>query len=437
MMKSKQTTALVIALTLGLGACSNASQLLEGVTGEKDTKLPGTREAILTNNQTPTPSAEGAKDPVVVPAAVDNSSWLQPGGSASNAPGNLAAGASLARAWSVNAGEGSSSSGRLVASPIVVGGTVYVLDAETRVNAVSSSGSRAWSVSLVPEKADPDGVIGGGLASDGSRIYATTGFGEAIALDARSGTIAWRKKVNVSLRAAPTVSDGVMYFTGVSNEVIALRTNDGSEVWRTEGTGQRVSIIGSTSPAVAKDVIVIPTTTGDVMAYNANDGFPTWADSLASSDPVTASANIGAVGGRPVIDGNQVFAISNAGKLAAISLANGERQWAEEMSGTQTPWVAGDYVFVIANGKTMTAVSRRNGAVRWTQSLPGKTWAGPVLAGGRLLAVGSNGQLASLSPQTGQVLSTSEQGSAFYIAPVVASGMVYLLADDGTLSALR
>ena len=279
MMTSKQTRALVIALTLGLGACSSASQLLEGVTGEKDTKLPGQREAILTTNQTPTASTEGASDPVVVPAAVDNSSWLQPGGSASNAPGNLAAGASLARAWSVSAGEGSSSDGRLVASPIVVGGTVYVLDAATRVNAVSSSGSRAWSVSLVPGKADPDGVIGGGLASDGTRIYATTGFGEAVALDARTGTIAWRKKVNVSLRAAPTVSDDVMYFTGVGNEVIALRTSDGSEVWRTEGTGQRVSIIGSTSPAVAKDVIVIPTTTGDVMAYNVRDGFPTWADS--------------------------------------------------------------------------------------------------------------------------------------------------------------
>ncbi|MFO0991900.1 MAG: PQQ-binding-like beta-propeller repeat protein [Hyphomicrobiales bacterium] len=437
MITSKRTSALAIALALGLGACSSASQLLEGVTGEKDTKLPGQRENILTTTQTPTPSAEGASEPVVVPAAVDNSSWLQPGGSASNAPGNLAAGASLARAWSVSAGEGSSSDGRLVASPIVVGGTVYVLDAATRVNAITSGGSRAWSVSLVPEKADPDGIIGGGLASDGSRIYATTGFGEAVALDARTGTIAWRKKINVSLRAAPTVTDDVMYFTGVGNEVIALRTSDGSEVWRTEGTGQRVSIIGSTSPAVAKDVIVIPTTTGDVMAYNTRDGFPAWADSLASSDPVTAAANIGAVGGRPVIDGNQVFAISNAGKLAAISLANGERQWAEEMSGTQTPWVAGDYVFVITNNKVMTAVSRRNGAVKWTQTLPGKSWAGPVLAGGRLLAVSADGKLASLSPQTGQVLATSEQGGAYYIAPVVAGGMVYILDDDGKLSALR
>ncbi|MBL8906115.1 MAG: PQQ-like beta-propeller repeat protein, partial [Rhizobiales bacterium] len=298
MSTARQTRALVLVLTLGLGACSSASQLLEGVTGEKDTKLPGQREAILSTSQVPVTSTAAATDPVVVPAAVDNSSWLQPGGSASNAPGNLAAGATLARAWSVNAGEGSSSTGRLVASPIVVGGTVYVLDAKSRVNAVTSGGSRAWSVSLVPGKADPDGVIGGGLASDGTRIYATTGFGEAIALDARTGTIAWRKKLNVSLRAAPTVHDGVMYFTGIANEVFALRTSDGSEIWRTEGTGQRVSIIGSTSPAVARDVVVVPTTTGDVMAYNVQDGFPTWADSLASSDPVTASANIGAVGGR-------------------------------------------------------------------------------------------------------------------------------------------
>ena len=434
-MRLQITSALVLSLLLG--ACSGASQLLEGVTGEKDTVLPGKREAYLTPTQSPTPTVESSSDPVVVPAAIDNQSWLQPGGSASNAPGNLAAGGSLSRIWSVRAGEGSSTDGRLVASPIVVGGTVYVMDSTTRVSAITANGGRAWSVSLVPAKADPEGIFGGGLASDGSQIYATTAFGEAIALTANSGALVWRKKMPVSLRAAPTVSDGIMYFTGVSNEVFALRTSDGSQVWSTEGTGQRASIIGSTSPAVDKGVVVVPTTTGEVMAYNVSDGFSTWTDSLTSSDPVTAAANIGAIAGRPVIDGEHVYAISNAGKLASISLANGERVWAEELSGTQTPWVAGDYVFVIANGRTLTAVSRRNGAVRWTADLPGKLWAGPVMAGGRLLAVSSDGKLAAVSPQSGEVVSNTKPGSAFYIAPVVANGVVYILADDGTLTALR
>ena len=125
------------------------------------------------------------------------------------------------------------------------------------------------------------------------------------------------------------------------------------------------------------------------------------------------------------------------GTFASISLANGERLWAEELSGTQTPWVAGDYVFVIANGRTLTAVSRRNGAVRWTVDLPGKLWAGPVMAGGRLLSVSSDGKLAAVSPQSGEIVSNSKPGGAYYIAPVVASGVVYILADDGTLTALR
>jgi outer membrane protein assembly factor BamB len=410
--------SLALGLTLLLGACSGASQLLEGVTGEKDTVLPGKREVYLTPSEAPARTVESSSDPVVVPAAVDNQSWLQPGGSASNAPGNLAAGGSLSRIWSVRAGEGSSSDGRLVASPIVVGGTVYVMDSATRVSAITGNGARAWSVSLVPAKADPEGIFGGGLASDGSHIYATTAFGEAIALTANSGGLVWRKKMPASLRAA-------------------LRTSDGSPVWSTEGTGQRASIIGSTSPAVAKGVVVVPTTTGEVMAYNVTDGFSTWTDSLTSSDPVTAAANIGAIAGRPVIDGEHVYAISNAGKLASISLANGERVWAEELSGTQTPWVAGDYVFVIANGRTLTAVSRRNGAVRWTADLPGKLWAGPVMAGGRLLAVSSDGRLAAVSPQSGEIVSNTQPGGAFYIAPVVANGVVYILADDGTLTALR
>lgn len=427
----------ILATSVFLTGCGSASKLLEGVTGEKDVVLPGKRESVLSPSESSAPQNETSSEPIVIPTAETNSSWAQPGGQATNSFGNLSAGATLSRAWAASAGEGTSGDGRIVASPIIVGGTAYVLDSRSNVTAIrTSGGGQAWRVSLIPEGKSTR-AFGGGLASDGQRVYATSVFGEALALDASTGAILWRKKLGAPVRAAPTVANGTIYFTGSSNEVFALRASDGGEVWKYQGTGGRATIASSPSPAVSQGFVVIPTTAGEIIAFNSSDGLEAWSDALTSNDPTATATNIGSVAGRPVIEGGQVFAISNAGRMAAFSLQSGDRQWTRDISGSQTPWVAGDHVFVIINGKTLMALSRRTGAVRWSKELPGKIWAGPVLGGGRLLVVSSDGQLASISAQTGEVLNTTKVGDSFYIAPVIANGTVYLLSDDAQLIALR
>jgi outer membrane protein assembly factor BamB len=434
--RQNQLAALVLSAIL-LSGCSSASKLLNDVTGETDTVLPGKRESVAAPGANADAPVVDTSEAIVIPAAQTNATWSQPGGSPTNALGNLALGPSLTRIWTANGGEGSSSEGRIVASPIVANGAVYVLDSETRVTALSANGgAKLWQVSLVPE-GKKHGGFGGGLAADGGRLYATTPYGEALALDASSGGVVWRKKLEAPVRAAPTVADGVIYFTGSSNEVFALKTSDGSEIWKYQGTGGHASIVSSTSPAVSGGFVIMPTTAGEVIAFSANDGLEAWSDSLAAADPVAAATNIGSISGRPVIDGGQVFAISNAGKLGSYSLTNGERHWTKDISGSQTPWSAGDYVFVISNGRTLMAVSKRTGTVHWSTDLPGKMWAGPVLGGGRLLAVSSDGKFAAVSAETGQVVATKDLGGAFYIPPVIANGTVYLLNDDATVIALR
>jgi outer membrane protein assembly factor BamB len=428
----------IVAAGLVLAGCSSASELLNDVTGEKDVILPGKRESVMAPGASADAPVTDASEPVVIPAAQTNASWSQPGGSATNALGNLAVGPSLTRSWAVKAGEGSTDEARIIATPIVANGAVYVLDSDSKVTALNaSSGARLWRVSVVPEKKKHNGAFGGGLAAEGGRVYATTPFGEAVALDASSGAVAWRKQLGAPLRAAPTVADGTIYFSGSGNEIFALKTTDGSEVWKYQGTGGHAAIVASTSPAVSSGIVVVPTTAGEVIAYSASDGLEAWSDSLISADPVAAAANIGGISGRPVIDAGQVFAISNAGKFGSYTLSNGERHWAKDISGSQTPWAAGGFVFVIANNRVMMAVSKRTGAVRWTRELPGKVWAGPVLGGGRLIAVSSGGKLVTVSAETGQILTTTDLGSAFYIAPVIANGTVYLLNDEATLIALR
>lgn len=430
---------LVVCLVLSglLGACASGERLIEKFTGNNNPKFAGVREDVLKPGVAARPKLATA--PVVVPAAITNQSWAQPGGVPSNVMENLSLNISLKQVFSVNAGQGSDSDGRLTSTPIVVGGRIYVLDSVAKVRAFSAdNGALLWTTSLVPAGRDGDGAFGGGLASDGARIYATTAFGEALALDAGKGTIIWRKSFDGPIRGAPTVADGRMFFVTITNEVDAVSTADGSSLWQYQGTGESASILESSSPAVAGNVVIIPHTTGDIGAFNTADGRLLWSEALASSDPIAGAANLNDVAARPVMADGDVYAVAQSGRLAAIVAKTGSQIWGQDISGNQTPWVAGDYVFMISGRRNLVAVERKTGGVRWISELPGKTvWSGPVMGGGRLIVVSAEGALANISPQTGKLMSTVDLGTGVYIAPVIANGMIYVLADDATLIALR
>src|SRR4051794_33913887 len=123
---ARQYTIVALALAASvLAGCSTASDLLNDVTGDKKTILPGKREAVsLAPGAVADAPVADTSEPVVVPAAQTNAGWTQPGGSATNALGNLSLGPSLTRVWTSNAGEGSNSDGHIIASPIVAGGAV-------------------------------------------------------------------------------------------------------------------------------------------------------------------------------------------------------------------------------------------------------------------------------------------------------------------------
>jgi hypothetical protein len=95
-------------LGLLLGGCGAAESLVGQFGGGSDEVLPGKREAVMQPDQLAVSDSQ-ANEPVVIPAAVSNPEWTQPGGVASHAMHNLALGSDISRAFAINAGRGSDS----------------------------------------------------------------------------------------------------------------------------------------------------------------------------------------------------------------------------------------------------------------------------------------------------------------------------------------
>ncbi|NQW08576.1 MAG: PQQ-binding-like beta-propeller repeat protein [Alphaproteobacteria bacterium] len=437
--------SLALITLIGLAGCGFGDGNFFGETTDKP--LPGERIPIMLMDDGLKVDLALKDFAVILPRPYVNADWPQPGGSASKSLGHLDAADVLTEAWSVSIGDGGDDERVLLTQPVVIDGRVLTLDAEANLRAFNAeTGGRLWERDLEPADED-EAVYAGGIAADGNRVFAITGYGEAMALALEDGRELWRVRLPGPVRGAPTVADGRVFAVTLGNRSIALSAEDGSRLWEHQGISEAASLLGGAAPAVDATTILVPYSSGEIFALGVETGRVNWLENLSSIRALDAISRLADIRGNPVIDNDLAFAVSHARRMVAIDLRTGGRVWERGIGGVHMPWVAGEFVFVVGLDGEVVALTRRDGRVRWVHRLPpfedmeDKTgaiqYAGPVLVGDRLLVGSSDGFLYAISPYTGTLLGRLDIGSTIYVPPLVAGGTVYVLTDDGTLHAFR
>lgn len=421
--------------------------------GGRDIILPGERLDPLAVISPGGPTIEAppgvSSTALSLAAPVTNAEWTHRGGNAAHAPGHLALGAGSQRLWSAPIGQGDSRRHRITADPVVAGGRVFTLDSRAQVVATALNGGRAWATDITPPLESPDSASGGGLAAEGGRVFATTGFGELVALDAASGRVLWRQRVNAAIGGGPAVQDGVVYVAARNSVGWAVRASDGRVLWQTSGTGSGSGVMGVSVPAVQGDTVVFPFSSGQLLAVDRQSGLTNWTAQIAGTRPGRAIAVIRDVTGDPVIAGGRVHAGTSSGRIDAVDLATGLRDWSAREGANSPVVVAGGSVFAVNDEAQLVRLDGATGGVIWRQALPYFTTErvrrqdaihahyGPVLAGGRLHVSSSDGMLRSFDPASGALVGQVAIPGGAASAPVVAGQTLYVVARNGQLHALR
>ena len=195
-------------MTRGVACALVCGLILAGCSGgwfggsEEEAPLPGERIPIMTLDQTLEPDARIANLEGRLPPPYVNTAWSQAGGTPSHALYHVALDEGPRVAWRAGVGTGSSSDGWILAQPLVVEDRVYTMDAGARITAFGADrGKRLWEVDLEIDEED-EGYFGGGIAYDSGRLYVTTGFGMAFALNAEDGQTIWSQRLPGPSRAA-------------------------------------------------------------------------------------------------------------------------------------------------------------------------------------------------------------------------------------------
>lgn len=441
--------SILALMVLSLAAC------------EKDIILPGERFAVRTPLEASIPvdgepaPVDVAQEPenlvqaIALPPMVSNAEWSERGGSATHSGPHGRLSATPALVWSANIGAGNSRRNRITAAPVVSGGTVFVMDALARVTAVSLAGGVVWQSDITAEFDRGGAQSGGGLAVRGGRVYATTGYGEVVALDAGTGAVVWRQRLGAPAAGAPGLGDGAVYVMSADGTGWALDAASGKVIWTLPAVENVLASDTGAAPAVTAGNVIFPFAAGLLMTAARDTGDGIWIATITGNRLGRAYANSGDITGDPVVTGGVVYAGTQAGRSGAFREDTGEVIWTAEEGAVNLPLVVGGSVFMVNDAARLVRLDAGTGSRIWAVPMPYftaqkpknnaeiYTHFGPVLAGGRLVTVSSDEELRVFDPASGAVVASAAIPGGAAADPALAGGMMFVVTGKGQLLAFR
>jgi outer membrane protein assembly factor BamB len=338
----------------------------------------------------------------------------------------------------------------VTAPPIVADGRIYVMDGASRVAAIdAATGSMVWSRNITPRpvrgRRDRDReAFGGGVAYSDGKLYVATGFREVLQLDAATGEPGWRTRTDAPIHSAPTVYGGRVFVVAVDDNLLTFDTATGTPGWNYQALAEPARLIGASSPAVTGDTVVAAFASGEVIALRANNGNDLWNTPLNRNSRSNALSEIRDIVGRPVVFRGDVYAVSHAGAFSAIDLRSGTARWTLPVSSISTPWVSGDVVYVVSRAGEVICVARESGQVYWIRDMnEGRRgrrrpiWTGPAMVNSRLVVANNQGEAVALDPKTGTTQTTLRLGGPALMPPIAVGGMMYFVTANAQVVAIR
>lgn len=278
-------------------------------------------------------------------------------------------------------------------------GILYVTTGFGEVLAVDpANGGLVWGTEI-------DSPIRSAPMVDGGRVYVANVLNEGFALDAATGDELWRHSGLLETAAllggaSPSVTGGAVLMPYSSGEVYALRPESGRVLWsdsltalsRTQGLASLSDV--RAAPVVSDGLVFVASHAGRFVALDLRTGARAWERDFGTVHT-------------PVVSGNSVFLVTLEQQVIALDRTTGGVRWTydlprynypDERSGPiiwAGPVLAGDDLVLVSSEGQMQAIDAVSGQPGASTALADGATVPPIVAGGMIYVLTDDGRVTA------------------------------------------
>ncbi len=242
------------------------------------------------------------------------------------------------------------------------------------------------------------------------------------ALDATSGTLAWKYATDGGVTTKPAVFEGNVYIGSTDGRLHAVSARSGRVVWTYYTKGKVYS-----SPRIAENHVFFGSDDQNLHAVNAMTGRAAW--TFAADSEIRSS---------PFILGDVVYVGSDSGELYCVDF-RGVLKWRykAKLAITASPIAENDVVYAVSLDSSIYALDARSGWMLWRFRMGKGGVSSPCLAENLLFVGSADGNLYAIDVRTAKEVWRFRAEHQVSGSPIVYKDSVYCGAADGYLYCLE
>ena len=270
------------------------------------------------------------------------------------------------------------------------------------VTGFDSTGQRLWSMNVGNQ-------ITGGVALDplSQTAIVSTRNGLVMAFDSATGAKRWEHQLSGSVLTPALISNNRVVLSANDGFLHGLSLQTGQSIWQFATQVPAISVRGSAAPTLLDDkTALLATADGRLHAITTDSGLPQWSRRVGVGTGSSEVERMSDVDGMPIVDNNQLYAISYSGQLLGIDLASRQVMFVNEIASLKALAVNNKQVIATSLEGKVVAYDRINGNVLWeSEALAYRDLTNPVMIGNYIAVGDLEGVVHLFNPATGDIIS--------------------------------
>ena len=285
----------------------------------------------------------------------------------------------------------------------------------------NSAGERVWSVQAGDQ-------ITGGVALDAlsQTAIVSTRNGQIMAFDSTTGAKRWQQQLSGTVLTSALITNNRVILSANDGFLHGLSLQTGQPVWQFATQVPAISVRGSAAPTLLDNkTALLATADGRLHAVTTDSGLPQWSRRVGVGTGSSEVERMSDVDGTPIVDKNQLFAVSYSGQLLGIDLASRQVMFVKEMASLKSLAVNNQQDIATSLDGKVAAYDRNTGEMLWeSEELAYRHLTNPVMIGNYIAVGDLDGVVHLFDPASGKIVSRVETKGALSSLQVQGSRLM-------------